>query len=184
MLYFSTAPAHPDSIDPQQYKDLKEFKDLCHSNGLVETYDNLSEFRLKLARQLAITVNDNSYLREHLLHLSRGQEGETNQLTSIAIAQSPMPNLTKEAKELLIQASEDQNGIVMATRSMSGLEVQTNGIEFTKERSARSQAMWEAAVSQLVDHGLIHDQGYRGEVFSVTRAGYEVADIIKSSSLQ
>ena len=54
MLYFSTAPAHPDSIDPDQYNQVKEFKEKCLSGGLVEVYDSLSEFKEKLMRQLAI----------------------------------------------------------------------------------------------------------------------------------
>jgi hypothetical protein len=57
MLYFSTTPLRPDNIDAKQYDELKSFRSLCEKSGLVETYDGLSEFRNKLARQLQITLN-------------------------------------------------------------------------------------------------------------------------------
>ena len=56
MVYFSSAPVHPDSVDEAQYKVLREFKAQCREKGLVEEYGSLSEFREKFTRQLALTV--------------------------------------------------------------------------------------------------------------------------------
>ena len=56
MIYFSSAPAHPDSVDNEQYRALREFKAECRRRGLVEEYESISEFREKFARQLAQTV--------------------------------------------------------------------------------------------------------------------------------
>jgi len=52
MLYFSDQPAHLDSVDPEQYAKLKEFKASCQSRGLYESYDSYSDFKEKFYRQL------------------------------------------------------------------------------------------------------------------------------------
>lgn len=57
MLYFSDLPVQPDSVDPEQYKTLKQFKERSKNSGLCETYSDLNEFRSKLYRQLQLTVN-------------------------------------------------------------------------------------------------------------------------------
>src|SRR5205814_8286775 len=56
MIYFSSAPVRPESVDQKQYKALLQFKEKCLKRGLIETYDSLSGFRDKVSRQLAHTV--------------------------------------------------------------------------------------------------------------------------------
>lgn len=56
MCYFSKAKVELDSIDLEQYKQLKEFKKKTYPNGLVETYSNIVEFRDKFAKQLEIKI--------------------------------------------------------------------------------------------------------------------------------
>lgn len=56
MIYFSSAPVHPESVERKQYKALLHFKEQCRKRGLVESYDSISEFKEKLRRQLAQTV--------------------------------------------------------------------------------------------------------------------------------
>jgi hypothetical protein len=57
MLYFSSALVCPDSVDEEQYRALKEFKQECYKRGLVEAYDSVGEFRDKFSRQLSQTIN-------------------------------------------------------------------------------------------------------------------------------
>lgn len=56
MLYFSSVPVRPDSVDADQYLALRAFKDSCKAQGLIEEYGELTEFRGKFSRQLAQTV--------------------------------------------------------------------------------------------------------------------------------
>src|ERR1017187_7980774 len=56
MIYFSSAPVRPDSIDNDQYSALQAFKESLRVRGLFEKYESLSEFRIKFARQLAQKV--------------------------------------------------------------------------------------------------------------------------------
>ncbi len=56
LLYFSSAPVVPDSINPEQYKRLTDFKKKCKEDGLIENYDSVSDLREKLNRHLTSTV--------------------------------------------------------------------------------------------------------------------------------
>lgn len=56
LLYFSNAPVVADSINVDQYKRLKEYRDRIMGGGLVATYDSVSEFRELLLRHLLETV--------------------------------------------------------------------------------------------------------------------------------
>ena len=57
MLYFSTAPAKLDSVDPEQYRALKTFKDSCKSRGVFEIYTDVGDFRQKFSKHLQIVLN-------------------------------------------------------------------------------------------------------------------------------
>ena len=52
MIYFSSTPVVPGSVDLKQYGLLMKFMDDCLKNGLVEGYDSILEFREKLSRQI------------------------------------------------------------------------------------------------------------------------------------
>jgi hypothetical protein len=56
LLYFSNAPVVADSINIEQYKLLKDYRDKCFAEGLVATYDSVGEFRDLLLRHLLETV--------------------------------------------------------------------------------------------------------------------------------
>lgn len=52
LLYFSSRPVVADSINSEQYQYLKTFREKCMSEGLVATYNSVSEFRETLLRHL------------------------------------------------------------------------------------------------------------------------------------
>ena len=56
MIYFSSQPVTPESIDPAQFQALIDFKKKCKDRGLIEEYETVDEFQEKLGRQLAQTV--------------------------------------------------------------------------------------------------------------------------------
>lgn len=53
LLYFSSAPVVPESLDAEQYKALTEYKNRLGQEGLYFKYETLSEFRELLQRHLA-----------------------------------------------------------------------------------------------------------------------------------
>lgn len=169
MIYFSSAPVRLDSVDDEQYKALQDFRRECEGKGLIETYETISEFRDKFTRQLAQTI----------LRSFASIKTSSTDLHSPQIAEQ-IPELSEEAKHLLVEASEDQSGIIMKVLTMGGTLLQTNGKEFIEQGNPRSEAKWEAALKQLVSHSLIEDRGYKGEIFVLTDNGFHVADLIKN----
>jgi hypothetical protein len=180
MLYFSLAPVIPDSVDPEQYKQLKEFRGECQQKGLIEIFNDSQDFEKKFTHQLALRVSQDDYLQSIL----KSSQGKANTVETTYEIPEPepvgIPRLSEEAKQLLIEASNDAGGAIMVIRYMGGMLVQTNGKQFGDENNRRSQAMWESAVSELEQAGLVSDKSYKGEYYEVTHEGYQVADLLKA----
>lgn len=172
MIYFSSAPVRPDSVDGEQYTALREFRSQCEKKGLVEVYEDLGEFREKFFRQLSIRVNED--LSPIPIDPSM-KELYPEDRSSVA---SSIPRLTEEAKNLLVEAARAKDGLILKVRSLSGLAVQAGGTNFVDQGNPRSEALWQNAVELLADEGLIVDRGSKGEVFGLTADGYEVADTL------
>lgn len=170
MIYFSSAPVRPDSVDETQYAALKDFKQECYKKGLVECYDTLGEFRDKFSRQLTQTI-----IRAY-------PTGTTTTTTTPPPQSAPAtPPMSDEAKTLLVAAAGDSSGRVMRIRHLGGLIVQAGGRNFAQEGDARSEARWEGVIKELEGLGLIEDRGYKREVFAVTDEGFRIADLLRSS---
>jgi hypothetical protein len=168
MIYFSSAPVHPDSVDNEQYRALREFKAECRRRGLVEEYESISEFREKFARQLAQTVIRHFVTQEPNADAAAG-----------GIAQRPgVPVLSEAARELLVEASQDAHGVVLRVETMGGSQVETNGRNLVEPGNARSAAKWRGAIDELQALGLLEDRTHRGELFNITDAGYRTADVL------
>lgn len=180
MLYFSDQPVVPDSIDHEQYEKLTKFKEKCRTEGLVETYSDLAEYREKLARQLSIKINEDEKLQELIsITVPESNLFETN--INVEPLNPEILKLSEEAKRLLVEASQDQTGNILKLRHSEGFAVQTNGKDFVADNSPRTIALWESAVDELEAKRLIEDRGYKGEVYSITNSGYQVADALRDS---
>jgi hypothetical protein len=177
MIYFSSAPVRPDSIDEKQYAALKAFKQSLREKGLFEEYESLSDFRGKFTRHLAQKIIS----RFPVLSQSSG-DGSRSELLPPALAQAleriPTPQLGESARELLVEASADQQGVIMNLQTMGGAIVQTNGKSFV-QGGARSEAQWRSAVTELARLGLVEDRAGSNEVFFVTDEGYRTAEVLK-----
>jgi hypothetical protein len=85
--------------------------------------------------------------------------------------------LSDEARILLREAVADPAGLILFERYGEGVDLHTNDRSLlTSKADRRALAAWESALEELVEVGLIVERGDRGEVFEVTREGYEFAD--------
>ncbi|MGL6072875.1 MAG: DUF4062 domain-containing protein [Fimbriiglobus sp.] len=169
MLYFSSAPVKPDSLDTNQYAALKKFKDECRSKGLLESYDSSDDFGKKFRQHLAMKINE-MYPSANITS------------TVPRVPQPPtIPTLSAEAKKLLITTADDRSGRLTRSRLSSGLRISTNGQRFNEQGNARSEARWEAAIAELENLRLLEDLGHKREVFSVTDEGYRVVDLLRGA---
>jgi hypothetical protein len=171
MLYFSAVPVVPDSVDPEQYSALRKFKESCKSRGILETYSNLADFRSKFYRQLQIKLNQD--------YFTEGRE--TGPLVVDEPRQERTFNLSREARALLMGCADDPSGMIMRLRTLSGTSIQTSRKNFVTDHSPRSVAVWEAALDELLSEGLVTSDGRQGEVFRLTRKGYELADFLRAA---
>ncbi len=163
MIYFSSQPVAPASVDTEQLEELRRFKESCKSDGLYQEYDSVTEFKDKFCRQLQLTAND-------LFAPTANAEPVESETT--------MPGLSAEAQVLLKEASMDPNGSILLLRTFGGTSLQTNGKKLSSSNERREIARWEASVQELVNMQLVDDLG-KGEIFEVTHLGYRVADMIE-----
>jgi len=168
MLYFSDQPARLDSVDDEQYQELKRFKASCKDRGLYEVYDSHSQFKEKFYRHLQLKLN------EHQMFTSIDGADLVDPVP--LSPESRIPELSEEAKILLKQASLDDNGTIMHLRHMGGTDLQTNGKNLIEDQSRRVVAKWESALQLLLDEDLVIERGYKGEIFEITERGFQVAD--------
>lgn len=173
MIYFSAAPVVMDSVDQEQYAALIKFKTACKARGLFESYGSTSEFHDKVRRHLAMTLNSNPYFIKLLPAIT----GSIGTLAEESVGRA-VPNLTREATELLLAAVAG-GGNILVVAWMGGSTVQANDRNFVEPNDPRSRAIWEGAVDELHRIGLVQRVGVKGEVFRVTREGYEAADLLR-----
>jgi hypothetical protein len=171
MLYFSSMPVLPDSVDPDQYAALANFKESCKVRGLLETYSDINDFKTKFYRQLQLKLNSEA------VFTCVSTPSTSSQVTT-ASGVPDLPALSREAQILLKEASQDPNGNILRLPHLGGLLVQSNGKEFVRDNNPRQRAAFEGAIEELEDLGLIKAGGYKREVFEITREGFRLAELI------
>jgi hypothetical protein len=170
MIYFSLAPVRLDSVEDDQYQALKAFRDECSRRGLYETYETMEEFRQKLFRQLSQTI-----IREYP-QLSSDTELDADS----APPRPSAPAVSPDAKTLLLEASQDRDGLVLTVRTFSGVTIKTNGRDFVTDKTPREAARWEGAIEELAELGALEPQGAKHEIYRLTHRGYELADLLRT----
>jgi hypothetical protein len=163
MIYFSSAPVAPDSIDQKQYSALVEFRESLKARGLVSFFDDIAAFRTDLFRHLSQTV---------IRNLAQDDSAAVGDLPR----QAEGPQLSVAARDLLLEAVRDRTGTIMHARYLGGVQISTNGRNFTEDGSARNVARWEGAISDLEAAELIVARGTKRQVFTVTDLGYSIAE--------
>jgi len=91
-------------------------------------------------------------------------------------AGAPKAGLSNEARTLLTGAAADPSGYILYEKFGAGVDLHTNGVSLlTDKADHRAVATWEAALQELVDRGLLAARGDRGELYEITRKGYDAA---------
>lgn len=172
MLYFSSAPVRPDSVDDVQYRALKNFRAEMGGRGLVESYESMTEFHEKFSRQLALTV---------IRHWSPAAESDKSH--SDGPISPPLgariAGLSADAKTLLSETAADHGGMLLVLQSFAGLQISVNSKQLVEDRDRRSEARWRSAIDELVRSGYLEDRVGKGEVFSLTHAGFTAAELLR-----
>lgn len=172
LLYFSSAPVVPDSIETAQYEALKDYKKRISNETFYHEYSDINDFEKRLSRHLTLLVQDMAPERIDMETQSVSVEdsGADKRVEMVR-------RLGDVARQLLIEASQDRSGHLLRVRTMGGLHVQTNGKAFGSEtQNPKLEAELEEALNELETLGLISAGSYKREGFKVTAEGYRVAE--------
>lgn len=183
MVYFSSAPASLDTVDPEQYAALKEFREWCKSQGLIEFFDHGLDLQSKLRRHLQIAIRKNPYLQGLIAQASQsGAVGTPHVSVTDPDPQAELAkSLTEEARTLLSEAASDRGGTILKLATLGGNFLQTNGKTFGERGDRRASARWEYALDQLRTAGLVLERGHKGQVFELSEPGYQLADYLSAA---
>lgn len=173
MIYFSSQPVAPQSIDTVQFAELQAFKEKLKPLGLIESFDNLEQFREKFAKQLQLCLVNNPYLLSLVNEQKIIREVRTPEVERSAQGL----RLSDEARTLLKAAAEKENGTILKIAYMGGHVIQVSGKQFGGERD-REAAKWENALNELITNNLVVARGYKDQVFELTHHGWSVADTL------
>ncbi|MFW8567262.1 hypothetical protein [Orrella sp. 11846] len=169
MLYFSSQPVSLDTVDSDQIKLVKNFKDSCRNRGLFESYDSHADFKAKFYRQLQLKLN------EHPIFLTDSGEARNYLIKESKIK---IPEISAEARILLKEASLDDHGTILYIRHLGGTDIQVNGKNIISSGVRREIAKWEQALNELVALDLVAGRGQNGEFFELTNLGYQISEMI------
>ena len=100
---------------------------------------------------------------------------EANPPTASGVG-APSVGLSNEARTMLAGAASDPGGHVLYEKFGASVDLHTNGVSLLTDKfDHRAVATWESALQELVDRGLLAARGDRGEVYEITRKGYDAA---------
>jgi hypothetical protein len=168
MLYFSEKPAALANLDHDQYFQLQKFRDWARGKGLVGTFEDRDDFRIKFQRELQIILQDNPYLKD-ILERSAATAQQT-----VGFPPQVAP-ISVDARELLTAAASTEEASVFIHRGMDGTTIETGKVTFGTE-SRRSAARWEGALRELQTRGLVRDVNGKSIIFEITDAEYRLIE--------
>lgn len=177
MIYFSSKPVAPQSVDTTQFAEVQVFKDKLKPLGLVEFFDNLQQFREKLAKQLQLCLINNPYLQGLVREQS---QTPTPEIVAGDFREQPVRiALSEAARTLLKVAASQQDGTILKLANIGGggRIIRAGGQSFGGERG-RKAAKWENALGELVSEDLIVARGYQDQLFELTHKGWAAADAL------
>jgi len=179
MICFSDQPVQMGSVEQEQYNKLMDFKKECYGKGLVSNYDTLEAFKTILSDALIRRANNKEPFIGFCKSINESVIGFDN--NSTVGVENSTPSLSDDAKELLLEASNDPSGDIMSLSYLGGATIQTNGRNFLTDNTPREKARWEAALNQLIEESLVENIGHKGEIYQVTHSGYQMADQLRNA---
>jgi hypothetical protein len=156
-VYFSSVPVLPESLNNDQYEQVKAFKSWCQSHGLYAGYRSLDQFRRDVRRHLELELNKPKY---QALLLAEPFEGEKSEAVS------------RDALRLLTAAAS-HDGSVMYSELFEGTSLRA-GTEEMMDGTPRSVAKWTAILNDLLEREALERES--DSVYQVTSYGYELVD--------
>ncbi len=185
------------------------FRQEVSTGRLVKFYSNVDDLKSKVITSMHQAISSTprpGWIRAD--KLNDNQEGETNSQNP-AMTKEEFENmfnqelskhiatdeevedllngifkqeLSKEAKQLLIEASKDIHGCFWVIDIDNGTCISTNGVKMNKEYAGKEVAIWKNAVKELLYNELATLEFNSLEKYIITPKGYDVAKQLISST--
>lgn len=166
-IYICDRPTPPSKITDQYQKlqiQINEWK----PSGVLDFYNDLSNFKETIKNHLSLHLQQNEYIQNLL---------KVGSLESIKNSSQYSFEPSVEMVQIIIGAGESDSEIQFL-----------NGIDYTNLnagnfnlnlKSPREISKWRHAIETLVDFGLIKDEGHKGQLFNLTNNGWTAFDQLK-----
>ena len=115
-----------------------------------------------------------------VIPLSIDWRDEISGVASLRRTEFTATELSEEAKAIL-KAAAAHDGIIMRHRVYGGEAIQAGRESLIEDMNPRTVASWLGGLEDLQRRRYIKDRGHKGEVFEVTREGYEAADMLPNA---
>ena len=100
---------------------------------------------------------------------------EITGVVTVPKLKSTATELPEEGKAIL-KAAAAHDGTIMCQRYHGGQAIQAGRTALIPDQNPRTVARWMGGLEDLRRRRYIIDRGHKGEIFEVTREGYEAAD--------
>lgn len=155
-----------------QFEDLKEML-TCFGNKLAE----LEEFNNNSWGMISETTNEEI---NQLFHVKNGSLIIGNPKSKDVFDDVNIDNIPLDSAILLIYAAAG-DGRIMKIRTLgSPTFISPGKKEVMVDLSPRESARWVEALQRLIDFDWVTAADYKGEVYDLTKTGYDKADWLKS----
>jgi len=166
-IYICDKPIPPSQITEQYQKLQVQIKEWMPS-GILNFYNDLSNFKQKIRDHLTLHVQENEYIQGVLKGLSP----------------APLEKLPQFAKILIIEGTKG-NGIISHLRFIDGTaEFSTHEFQY-RTKDPREISQWKAAINFLIDNKLIitlSNDNYIHQVFEISNRGWELSNSLSNIS--
>lgn len=169
-IYVCDRPIPPSQITDQYQKLQVQIREWMPS-GVIHFYNDLSNFKLTIKDHLSLHIQNNEYIQILI------EEINTNK-NSKEIPQAHTIEPSEEMVQLLLNAGESEREIQFI-RYLGGTKLFAGKLSLTLNQS-RELAIWENAIQELTNLGLIKDRGFKGELFDLTNEGWKAFDQLKA----
>ncbi|NNH39622.1 DUF4062 domain-containing protein [Acinetobacter terrae] len=169
-IYICDKPIPPSQITEQYQKLQLQIREWMPS-GVLDFYNDLSSFKQKIKDHLSLHIQQNEYIQNIVNELN---SNDTPIETSTKQAIEP----SDEMVQILLNAGNAESQINFR-RYLGGQSLFVGNLDINLNK-ARELAKWEDALNELLNLGLIKDRGYKGELFDLTKEGWDAFDQLKA----
>jgi hypothetical protein len=171
LIYFSSVPIMPGSVDVEQFNKLMDFKNSIKNQSFYKEYSDINEFQRIIFKDIQSLVNS---------ELNLGDESINNSTITLTPLEKIIKTLNEMARVLIQEIGQGGSGTIMIAKTLGALHFQTDFKGYTIDHNdGRQIAEFNDAIDQMETLKLIKDMGYKHEVFQITSLGYKIADLLK-----